>query len=409
MSSFPDVSAVDDVVISFSDDSYFASGESIEVIQAQDTRAQTEARRYQESYLRIMHETDQVLAQNPVRTVGELAKEADAKYLKDERTWTPSEKTRAWVIVGMVLGIFADIGLAINAFQVGASALTLATIPVTFLIIGGIYYLNSRVDLDRISDRMAVQSALSTMRLVKVLEKYKIEQIIGYDLLNRCAPVSMTMPQFYDQFERLARAVEQVTAKNSRFQGVINKAYDERVRPWQNIKQMANTELYRRRSESYHERRIRQENERLYGRPERTNGEKTFDLFKSGVNVLAEWQLQNTINEANREIQKLELVRSNRLQVPQQQYQKAIRVLDDEFERVKSGNLNSAALKNLSALYGKQETRQAPAARPVNVNVYLAPAPSAPPSYTEATKGDKVPPYAEAMRGPAPSAPVLGG
>lgn len=407
MSSISDVS-VDDVTISFSDDSYFASGESLEAIQAQDTRAQTEAKGYQESYLRIMRETDQVLSQNPVRTVGELAKAADAKYLKDGRTWTPSEKTRAWVIVGLVLGVFIDIGLAALAFQAGASALTLVAIPVTFLIIGGIYYLNTRVDLDRISDRMAVQTALSTMSLKKVLDKFTIEQIIGYDLLNRCVPVSMTMPQFYGQFERLARAVEQVTAKNGRFQAAINKVYDERVRPWQNVKQMATTELYRRRSENYHERRIRQENERLYGRTERTNGEKTFDLFKSGVNVLAEWQLQSTINEANREIQKLELVRSNRLQVPQQQYQKAIRVLDDEYERVRNGHLTtSTAFKNLSAAYGKQETRQVPAVRPVNVNVYMTPPP--PPSYEAATKADTVPSYAEAMRGSVPSAPVLGG
>lgn len=274
----------------------------------------------------------------PEYDVGALARDADDTYLRYGHRWTPAEKTRAWVITGIVLSTLLDVGVIFAAVTTGVTEIAFAAIPLTLIGIGGVVYLCTRTpDLDRARDRSTVQRNLTHWSLAEIIKVYTLDNIIGYNLLLDCNNTGLQdLTGFYGRFSRLVNGAETIDNNLVTDTQKINRTFDSLIKPWQTTQIRAQSALDTLRMQ------------RMQPRPQdgrrdepRTGRQITWDLLKAGAeaawNVFSEIQLQKAIDEANREIWKWDAERNQHLQKASQPAKQAMQVIETAYENLKAG------------------------------------------------------------------------
>lgn len=265
-------------------------------------------------------------------TYGERAHEANQKYADGRRT--PAEKTRIKVIIAIALSALVAIGIGLAAFLTGIAPLAFAAVPFAGFALAGFVYLKTRKpDLDRAEIRIKEQNAVVGQSLATIVKKHLPSHVIDYDLLSNFRPEKGG--NFYGKFKLLAKTCQEVEKQYSSDTDRICNVYEAAIQPWKTKKWSAQQEI-----QQIHLKRIQERQQRPT---------PFVRVFKAGLDIATEFALQNTIHKCNAEIDKFEVEKQALLQRPVGVYEKALAVLNDHFEALKTGRLAGSTVEDYYA------------------------------------------------------------
>lgn len=118
---------------------------------------------------------------------------------------TPAQKKRAAAITLLTVSTVLAVGAILAGALTGLWPICFAAIPLGLIAIGASIYLGTqKKDLDSPSARSKVMQKLALKNLAQIADRYRLDKIIGYGLLDRIAPQDPDQrARFYHRFQHL--------------------------------------------------------------------------------------------------------------------------------------------------------------------------------------------------------------